>query len=78
MDAYQGNDQMLEWESWWTKDMCDERYSEWLVGVFENGFGTQRNTNDGVKRNPIRWGASTNGALYIPRYVDTGNNRITS
>jgi len=56
---------------------CDERDSEWLVTVFEGYFGTQRNTDDGVKRKCIRWRASTNGALYIPRYVDTGNNRIT-
>ena len=36
---------------------------EWLVGVFEGSFGTQRNTDDGVKHKCIRWGASTNGAL---------------
>ena len=29
-------------------EKCDERDSEWLVGVFEVSFGTQRNTVTGL------------------------------
>ena len=37
-----------------TSKRCDESVSEWLWSVFEVGFGTQEEHNDGVKRRYIR------------------------